>query len=302
MTLCSFSGIGLRVQLAGAAEAVNLVRVVHLRREVLDAVQRRVGDAVEVLDRVDAELDVVLRGGLLDGDVRGGPQPERVRLVHDRFELIAIHADDLQAVGALLLDVADPRADLGRRAGAALADERVDQNARRDDRVRVAFGLPALRLLEIAADFARRGHAGGEVEVALVLNRLRHAGLALLVPVHVGVDDAGHHVLAGGVDHRVAKRAATMAVGRRRADRRDQAVLDDDVDRTVRRLGVAVDDHRVADDETTRAFGVNRRRRGRLLGGECRTVKQQRRSATSAGDRAANAPSCEQQLLRERGS
>ena len=92
--------IGLRVQLAGAAEAVDLVRVVHVGREVLDAVQRRVGDAVEMLDRVDAELDVVLRGRLFDGDVRRRAQAELVRLVHDRFELVAIHADDLQAVGA----------------------------------------------------------------------------------------------------------------------------------------------------------------------------------------------------------
>ena len=173
--------------------------------------QRRVGDAVEVLDRVDAELDVVLRRRLLDRDVRRRAQPELVRLVHDRFELIAIHADDLQAVGALLLDVADPRADLGRRSGAALADERVDQDARRDDRVRVALGLPPLRLVEVAADLARRGHAGGEIQVALVLDRLRHAGLALLVPVHVRVDDARHHVLAGGVDHRVRRSRASAA-------------------------------------------------------------------------------------------
>ena len=155
--------VGLRVQLAGAAEAVNLVRVAHVGREVLDAVQRRVGDAVEVLDRVDAELDVVLRRRLLDRDVRRRAHAQLVRLVHDRFELIAIHADDLQAVGALLLDVADPRADLGRRSGAPLADERVDEDARRDDRVRVALRLPALRLVEVAADLARGRHAGGEI-------------------------------------------------------------------------------------------------------------------------------------------
>ena len=63
--------------------------------------ERRVGDAVEVLDRVDAELGVVLRGRLFDRDVGRGAHAELVRLVHDRFELIAIHADDLQAVGAL---------------------------------------------------------------------------------------------------------------------------------------------------------------------------------------------------------
>src|SRR5262245_35701545 len=112
--------VGLRVQLAGAAEAVDFVRVVHLRRERLDAGQRRVGDAVEMFDRVDAEVDVVVGGGLLDGDVRRGPEPERVGLVHDRFELIAIHADDLQAVGAFLLHLADQCTDLGVRSGATL--------------------------------------------------------------------------------------------------------------------------------------------------------------------------------------
>ena len=189
---------------------MNLVRVVHLRRKVLDPGERRIGDAVEVLDRIHAELDVVLGGRLLDGDVGGCPQPELVRLVHDRFELIAIHADDLQAVGALLLDVADPRADLGRRAGPPFADERVDQNPRRHDRVGVALGLPALGLVEIAADLARRRDAGSQIKVSLVLNRLRHARLALLVPVHVGVDDPGHHVLARAVDHPSDESRATV--------------------------------------------------------------------------------------------
>ena len=264
--------VGLRVQLASAAEAVDLVRVVHLRRERLDAGQRRVGDTVEVFDRVDAQVDVVVGGGLFDRDVRRRAQPEGVGLVHDRLELIAIHADDLQAVGALLLHLADPRTDLGGRSGATLADERVHQNPGRDDRVRVAFRLPLLRLVEIAADFTRRGHPGGEVQVALVLNRLRHARLTLFMPVHVGVDDAGHHVLAGGVDHRVRCRRERRRV-RRPGDGRDQPILYDDVHRSVRRLGVAVDDHGIPDDETTRRSCVNRRCRLDRLGGsgsECR--------------------------------
>ena len=109
------------------------------------------------------------------------------------------------------LDVADPRADLGRRAGPPLADDRIDEDARRDDRVGVALRLPRFGLLEVAADFAGGRHAGRQIEVALVLNRLRHARLPLLVPVHVRVDDARHHVLAGGVDHRVGRRVPRRA-------------------------------------------------------------------------------------------
>ena len=43
---------------------------------------------------------------------------------------------------------------------------------------------------------------------------------------------------------------------------------DDDVDRTVGRLGVAVDHHRVLDHETLRGLGVEGRRGRRLLCGE----------------------------------
>ena len=76
MTLLQLRRVGLRVQLAGAAEAVDLVRVVHLRGKRLDAGQRRIGDAVEVFDRVDAQIDVVVGGGLLDRDVRRGAKAE----------------------------------------------------------------------------------------------------------------------------------------------------------------------------------------------------------------------------------
>src|SRR5262249_7561183 len=199
-------------------------------------------------------------GGLLHLDGGRRAHAERVRLGHDRLELIAIHADDLQAVGSLLLDVANPRANLRRRAGPALAHERVDEDPRCDDRVRVALGLPPLRLVEVAADLARRGHAGGEVEVALVLDRLRNPRRPLLVPVHVRLDDARHHVLAGRVESRVRRsRRGRWRVGGR-ADVGNPSVLDDDVHGSVRRLGVAVNHHRVLDDETARLPGVQRRR------------------------------------------
>ena len=240
-----------------------------------------------MLDRVDAELDVVLRGRFLHRDVRRRAQSELVRLVHDRLELIAIHPDDLQSVGALLLDLADPGADLGWRSAAALADERVHQNAGGHDGVRVALGLPPLRLVEIAAHFPHSGHACREVEVALVLNRLRHAGLALFVPVHVRVDDAGHHVLAGGVDHRVGGRPGDLG---RSVDGRDESVPHDDVHGSVRRLGIAVDHHGVSDDETPSRLGVNGRRLRLLSGGGSKRQQRCNRESGSEHLHAAAAP------------
>ena len=219
--------------------------------------------------------------------MRGGAQAETARLVEYRRELIAVDGDDLQAVGAPRGDVADPRADLGRRAHAALADHRVDEDARRDDRVRVALALPPLRFLEIAADLAGGRHAGRQVQVALVLNRLRHAGLALLVPVHVGVDDARHDVLAGGVDDRVGA-LGTARLGR--ADRRDDAVLDDDVDGPVRRPCAAVNHHRVANQQPPLRLARGAAATAGLLrvndGGSAPTTAERQRHASDRSTRA----------------
>jgi hypothetical protein len=171
--------------------------------------------------------------------------------------LIAVHPDDLQAVGAAILHVADPRADFRRTSRAALADDRVDEHAGRDDPVRVALGLPHPGLVEIAADFPRRRHARRQIEIALVLDGLRHARLTLLVPVHVRVHDARHHVLAGAVDETVgASRHLRAGCG----DEGDASVLDDDVGRAGGRASAAIDHHGVADDETARLLRVNGRR------------------------------------------
>ena len=122
-----------------------------------------------------------------------------------------------------------------------------------------------LRLREVAAKLAGRRDARGQVQIALVLDRLRHAGRALFVPVHVRVDHARHHVLAGSVDHRVGRRAAGAGA---RSDRRDDAMLHDDVHRAEGGLGVAVDHHRVADDQPFGRAGV--KPGGILAGGALR--------------------------------
>ena len=67
-----------------------------------------------------------------------------MRLVQNGFELIAIGANNLQSICAALLHIANPRADFGRRTGPALLDVWINEDSRRDDLVRVAFGLPPL--------------------------------------------------------------------------------------------------------------------------------------------------------------
>ena len=83
-----------------------------LGRKVLDAVERGVGDAVEVLDAVDAEIHEVARGGFADGHVHRGRQLLFFASWSAAVGLVAIHrADDLDAVGAALLGGDDERAD-----------------------------------------------------------------------------------------------------------------------------------------------------------------------------------------------
>ncbi len=140
-----------------------------LGRKVLHAVERRVGHAVEVLDRIDAELDEILRRHSFNRDMRGGAQILRLRLVHQRFELIAIHPEDLSARrrARALASRTSARDNRSRPALAAI-DDPVDQHARRDNAVRLALGLPLLRLRRIAADLASSSVTpDAEIEIAL---------------------------------------------------------------------------------------------------------------------------------------
>src|SRR5450759_91261 len=245
---------------------MDLVARIVVGRKVLDAVERRVRDPVEVFDGCDAELGEVLRRRLLDRNVRGTSEADLVRLVERRLEQVAVDAEDFDPVRAVRFRPLHAGPDrlrrLGRPAGAPAPARRVDENPRRDQRVRRAVGPPLLRLLELRPDVAHGGHAASQQQVGLVMERLRHAA-PLVLQVHVGVDDAGHDVLAGRIDDRVGRRV----LRRRGADAGDQAVLDDDVRRAEGGLRVPVDDHRVPDQQPRdrlRVHGRFRCRGGRL--------------------------------------
>src|SRR5262249_44119356 len=98
-------------------------------------------------------------------------------------------------------------------------------------------------------------------QLQLIIERLRNTA-ALLVDMAVEIDEAGQYVLALGVDLGVALRLA-LGSRRHRVGRRhilDPAALDDDVLRAGRGSTVAVDHHRVADNQTLIAPAAFRRR------------------------------------------
>ena len=257
--------IVLDVQLAGAAKTMDLVVRVVLGREVLNPIERGIGHAVEVLDAADTELDIVLRRRLLHTDVNRRGQSDLLGFVHQRFELIAVVTGQLQPVGAPRLRLAHDGADAGGRTvelslrADHIGERRIVEDAGRDNGVLGRLLAPQVGLVDITTNFTNRRRSRGEIQVALVLDRHRNARHPLLVPVHVRVHQAWHDVLAGGIDDgvRLGRCRPSRRRGRLRAargcDPRDQATLDEDVHRAIRRLGVAVDDHRVLDEQALEA-------------------------------------------------
>ena len=130
----------------------------------------------------------------------------------------------------------------------------------RDDRVD-AFGRPGI---------AHRRDAVREPQlVHVVLGHRLPAATELDVPVHI--DQARHHRHARRIDHAIgvarelslSRHAAPRELGRtRRLDRDDRVALDEDVERTARRIPRAIDDVRVADEQTCITLPA---RRGRSL-------------------------------------
>ena len=209
----------------------------------------------------------------LHRDMRRAAQALRVGLVQHRLEQVAIDAEDLEPVGTAGLGPSHALADGLRGLGRSRPSPprgRVDEDARRDERVRRAVGPPFLGLLDVGPHVADRRHAAGEQEIGLVLERLRRAA-AFVLQVHVRVDEAGHDVLPGCVDDGIGRRV----LGRCRPDPGNPAVLHEDVGRPEGGLRVAVDDHRVANQQARDGFTVRWGARlgtcrspGRLLGGD----------------------------------
>src|SRR5439155_6263662 len=122
----------LAPEVTGPAKAICLVVVVVRRRETLYAVRdRRIGDTVPVLDARRAEVDIVPGVGFLDADMVRDPQAELVRFVFHGLHDVAVDAEDLDPVGAHVLELAHARA---RRLRAGRPPElRINEHARRGD-------------------------------------------------------------------------------------------------------------------------------------------------------------------------
>ena len=215
-----------------------------------------------MLDAGGAELDVVPGVGLFDAGVVRDAQSHFVRLVLHGGHDVAIDAEDLDAIDALLFQRLHAGAGFGGIARAA--EHGIDENARRGE-----FPLGALladfeRPFGIAAHVADGGDAAGQPDVEFVFQRLRLAA-ALLLQVGVGVDQSGEDVFAGGVDdgvglHRRA-RPAGGGDGVQRDDVGDQIVLDDDVLGAAGGRPIAIDHDGVVDQQAAHALAAGRRLR-----------------------------------------
>src|ERR1022692_1051241 len=270
--------VGLAPQVAGVAEPVGLVVVVVSGGKALYAAfDGRVRDAVPVLDAGSAEFNVVPGVGLFDAGVVGDAQSHFVRLVLHGAHGVAIDAEDLDAVDALLFERLHARPGFG---GIARAPEHgIDENARRSE-----FSLGALpadfeRPFGVAAHIADGGDAAGQPDVEFVFQRLRLAA-ALLLQVGMRVDQAGQNVFARGVDygiglHRRARPDAGTGDRVQRDDVGDQIVLDDDILGAAGRRPIAIDHGGVVDQQAAHAFAAGRRLRHGRAGGTERDKDRQ---------------------------
>ena len=293
-----FLGAGLERLIpdgGGLAEAVLLVRVVVVGRELLDlvALQHALEVPVVVGDSPQAEA-TGLQGvhprhaGL--AQVRNAAQVLDLGLVqHRRHHLGRVEIEELDAVDIVLGRPADPGAALFRRvAGTAFPARtggRVVEDARRHDLVAGAAGLLAGDhgvVVEHKGHGTDRGHAVGHPELVDIGQVRRLVGRAA---VGVHVDEARQDVLARGVDHLVGRRQlgprrADVARPRRFMNLGDDIVVDDDVHGADGRRAGAVDQGRAMDDqgvERPHPFARLAGRRGVHPGGLRRRRQRHRR-------------------------
>ena len=224
-------GIGLAPEITGPPEAVELVVVVVRVREGLRSRDRRVRDAVPMLDRANAVARRRERIGLLDLEIGGDRQIERARFLGDRRPDVRPHDEHLESLRPLLLGLAHQPSRIGRRVG---RDHRVRDDRRRGDPV--LGRRPGVRDHRVDP-LERSGIPDGrdavcEEQLVDVILWHRASGAAEL-DVRVHVDDPRQHVHPRRVDraiglpcgHGTGERAPPALPRRRLEDRDDGAAL-----------------------------------------------------------------------------
>ena len=157
--------------------------------------------------------------------------------------VVAIDPKQLDAVDAHLFERAHPGHRLGGIAWAA--EHGINEDPRRRDFAFRTLLAEFQRAPGVAADVADGGDAAREPDVEFISNGLGFAA-ALLLQVGVGVDQAGEHVSAGGIDDGIGIRgrgrtAAGEGHGVERDHVGDRIVFDHDVFRAAGRRSVAID-------------------------------------------------------------
>ncbi len=242
-------------------ETPLLVAGVHVDGPGLDdeILEQRFEVTVEMRHGVEAEPRGLDRVHLRDAallQVRGGPEPDFLRLIQQSRHDVRTLGSELQSVDAIgggPLDVLARHLRRGDRALVPAGTRPLEvHDAGSDDLV--ARG--ALLLLDREGVRAHRhaAHRGDAVRQPQLVGVFGLGVLRRTAGVHVHVDEPGQHVHARRVE--LVVRVLRSAVGAQREprragapNRRNPVVLDDDVDRARGRTAGAIDEHDAADDE-----------------------------------------------------
>ena len=260
--LAEQGGVRLAPEAPRPAKAIRLVAVVVRRWEMLPAFGNgRVRNAIPVLDARGAESRVVPRVGLLHAGMVRHAKPHRVRFLEHGLHDVAVDAQDLDAVHAHRLELANARpCGGGCLRNGCVGEPAVDEQSRgRQLAARTAVAYRDHFLRCIRAHLAHRRDAAGQPELERVVKRLRDV-CALVLQVRVRVDQSRQHELSRRINLAVRRRPLrirrSQCDGIEEGDARDPVADDEDVRGSGCRSAVAVDDGGVADREARPADAV----------------------------------------------
>ena len=214
-----------------------------------------------MFDAGGSEPDVVPSVRFFHSGVVRHTQSELVGLLQHGFHHVAINSQDLDTIRAHRLQLPHSGVRLfgvgGRRTA---AKHWINKDARRDYFPFRALSAKLQSLLSVAADVTDGRNTARHPSLEFVVERLRNVA-ALILYMRVSVDQAGHDVLARGVDLDIAGRPPPRPSRDRDwiecNDARDASVVQHNILWTRGRRTVALNDGGITDHNSWIAMAAH---------------------------------------------